>query len=226
VPIPFLSKGGTEVGKGKGDYAKNGQLGTEGKMVTSQEKGGAMFNQWKDGVGPYWPFDASIYSDDGGGGHKPSQAHQGQHKFDGVNAKDFLSCIGSGNCFMKFRGSSDANKDYGQPRVYSYVTKPFRVGNMTQAPWELNTSSTLTFTHGSQGSAKLTLAADEGAALSKALVYYHRFGQNGWREAPTLFNPYWRAKLHPFTGQEAAKVLAAAGNTDAAQLAITPGLSL
>ena len=66
----------------------------------------------------------------------------------------------------------------------------------------------------------------EGAGLSKALVYYHRLGENGWREAPNLFNPYWRAKLHPFTQEEAAAVLEAAGNTDAARLAAVPGVSL
>jgi len=46
-------------------------------------------------------------------------------------------------------------------------------------------------------------------AMSKALVYYHRLGD--WTEQPNLFNPYWRAKLHPFKALDAAMVLGAAG---------------
>ncbi|RKG86540.1 hypothetical protein [Corallococcus terminator] len=225
LPLPTM-KGSAGVGAKKGDWAPPGQVGTKGSTVVSRDEGGAMFNQWKDGIAPYMPFDAEIWSDSNGGGHNPKQAHSGRHEFDGIATNTGLGCVMTGNCFMKFRGNSQADKDFGQPRSYSYVTRSLRSGNASQAPWELNSSATLNFTHGEQGTAKLTLAADEGAALSKALVYYHRLGANGWREAPNLFNPFWRAKLHPFTAQEAATVLGAAGSADSAQLAATPELSL
>lgn len=225
-PIPFVHKGTAKLVQNNSNIHGPGQVGgNEGRVVAADEEG-AMFNQWKHGIAPYMPFSARVWSDSNGGGHSPRRAHSDEHEFSGVNTEDMMSCIGRGNCFMKFRANPDASRDWGQPRVYSYVTRQFRVGDPDRAPWELNRSGELNFTHGAQGTARMSLAAGEGAGLSKALVYYHRFGANGWREAPNLFNPYWRAKLHPFTAREAATVLGAAGNTDAAQLAATPGVSL
>ncbi|WP_241758692.1 hypothetical protein [Pyxidicoccus parkwayensis] len=201
------------------------QGGNSGKVVVATEEG-TIFHKWRHGVGIN-NYKAEVWSDDGGGGHTPNGAHSGQHPFEGVNARALTACSQSGNCFMKFRANPDADRDWGQPRVYSYVTRQFRGGDPSKTPWELNSSSTLEFEHGAQGSGRLKLAADEGAGLSKALVYYHRFGQGGWKEPPNLFGPYWRAKLHPFRdGDEAGRVLEAAGNQDAAELARVPGVSL
>jgi hypothetical protein len=217
-------KGTAKLTQSKSNIHGPGQVGgNEGKTLVADEEG-AVGHQWKHGIGG-WPYSAQVWSDSNGGGHDSNSSHSGRHEFEGVNTKAMLSCIMTGNCFMKFRANPDSKKDFGQPSAYSYVTQNFLVGD-GHAPWELNSSGTLTFEHGSQGSGKLNLAAGQGAALSKALIYYHRFGANGWAEAPNLFNPYWRAKLHPFTAQEAAKVLGLAGNTDAAQLALTPGVSL
>jgi hypothetical protein len=198
--------------------------GNEGLTVAASDRG-SIFHQWKHGFGQN-DYDASVWSDQSGGGHSPGGAHSGTHLFEGVNAKAMTTCLQGGNCFMKFRANADANRDWGQPRVYSYVTKRLREGDPKKAPWELNASAQVRFGHGEQGTGNLTLAAGEGVGLSKALVYYHRLGENGWREAPNLFGPYWRAKLHPFTAEEAARVLEAAGNKDAAQLAQAPGLAL
>ncbi len=185
-----------------------------------------MFNQWKHGVS-VMSYKSQVWSDRGGGGHNPSGAHGGSHRFEGINTRELTGCVQKGNCFMKFRANDDARRDWGQPRVYSYLTRPLRGGDEGQPlPWELNDSASVTLHHG-DFTGGLTLAAGEGAALSQALVYYHRFGENGWREAPNLFNPYWRAKLHPFTQEQAVKVLEAARNKDAAQLVQgSPGLSL
>ncbi|WP_375764874.1 hypothetical protein NR798_24460 [Archangium gephyra] len=215
-PVPFTHKGTAKT---------NGGSGVEGKSVSASEKG-LMYNQWKHGTGVPLPYSAQVTSEGSSGSHSPSGAHTGQHPFEGVNAKALTSCTTGGNCFMKFRANDDVNRDYGQPRAYSYVTKQFRVGAKAKAPWELNNSGTLKFTNG-ETSANLKLAAEEGAGLSKAIVYYHRFGKGGWREPPNLFAPYWRAKLHPFTQQQASQVLTAAGNSEAAQLvSSSPGLSL
>ncbi|PTL85837.1 TadE/TadG family type IV pilus assembly protein [Vitiosangium sp. GDMCC 1.1324] len=223
-PVPFTHKGTAKTVQSTGSL-HSGSAGPEGKAIAAEEQG-MMYNQWKHGTGIPLKYSALVASDSGSGKHTPGGAHSGSHKFEGVNAKALTACTLGGNCFMKFRANEDKDRDYGQPRSFSYVTKTLRGASKTKAPWQLNSSATLNFQNG-KTSASLTLAADEGAALSKAIVYYHRFGDNGWREAPNLFSPYWRAKLHPFTQQQAAEVLTAASNTDAAQLvSSSTGLSL
>jgi hypothetical protein len=44
------------------------------------------------------------------------------------------------------------------------------------------------------------------AAIAGGLVYYHKPNggeSDGWREPPSLWNPFWRAKLHPVTPSDA-----------------------
>ncbi|WP_342378975.1 hypothetical protein NVS55_06150 [Myxococcus stipitatus] len=195
-----------------------------GAKVAAQDEG-RIFHQWKDGAF-LSPFKSRVWSDEGGGDHVGDGAHSGQHRFEGVNARALTSCAGSGNCFMKFRANPDPKRDWGQPRVYSYLSMPFRVGDTKRAPWELNSSAQVRFTHGQQGEGSLTVAATEGAAMSKSLVYYHRFGNLGWKEAPNLFAPYWRAKLHPFTKGDAQEVLDAAGNSEGSQMSQVEGVAL
>lgn len=190
----------------------------EGKVIGAEEHG-QLSSYWKHGawIGGY---KASVFSGKSGNDHDPSSAHMsGRHdKFEGVYAKDnLLMCSIGGNCFMKFRADPDRNRDFGQPHVYSYVTMKMRTGDVKKAPWELNAKSEVKFTHGKNGTGQIKMAPDEGAAMSNALVYYHRLGD--WQEQPNMFNPFWRAKLHPFTSNQAAQVLGAAGNTDAAQIA-------
>jgi hypothetical protein len=200
-----------------------GQTGSNEGKVSSADEHGTLFTYWKHGVG-VGNYSADIASGKSGSGHNPRRGHTGRHdRFEGVYTKDLMTCATGGNCFMKFRSDADPKKDFGQPHVYSYVTRKLRMG-LKKAPWELNDQARIQFKHGQVGTGTLTLAADEGAALSKAMVYYHRLGD--WREQPNMFNPFWRAKLHPFTGTEASTVLGAAGNTDAAQLALTPNLPL
>ncbi|NOK39247.1 hypothetical protein D7W79_37260 [Corallococcus exercitus] len=219
-------QGTAKVAQTKSNIHGPGQVtGNEGKVVVADEHG-TLISQWRHGFG-VGTYKALVESSENGGSHEPSGAHSGQHdEFKGINTKDLMSCSSTGNCFMKFRADDNPDTDWGQPHVYSYVTKQFFVGDPKKAPWELNDSGSFTLTHGAQGDGKLQLAPGEGAALSKALVYYHRLGPNGWKEAPGLFNPYWRVKLHPFTAQEASKVLNRAGNGDAADLAGAKDLAL
>ena len=60
---------------------------------------------------------------------------------------------------------------------------------------DLNTGETLTVQISDKES-----ELGKGWAMSKAMAYYHlpRYDDNGWKEHPNLFNPYWKAKLHPF----------------------------
>lgn len=212
-PIPGLYKGTAKtVNGGQGNL--HGGAGEQGKSSSAHDEGGLLFTTWKHGAMLFPVKTAYVYSDPNNGGHSPGGAHQGNHKFDGVNAKSFFSCTVSGNCFMAFRADPSKSKDYGQPSVYSYITQKIRMGDVNQAPWELSSNAKVSWNGG-----VLNLAAGDGAAVSKAMVYFHRMGS--WKAAPNMFDPYWRAKLHPFSQTEIAKVLALSGNTDAMQLAAT-----
>ncbi|WP_342378981.1 hypothetical protein NVS55_06180 [Myxococcus stipitatus] len=198
--------------------------GNEGTTVAASEEGVLHQDQWEDILPGMFSsdYESAISSDSGGGDHDgDGDQHRGSHQFEGTNARALDGCASGGNCFMKYRANPDPERDWGQPRVYSYYTMQLSVGNAQQAPWELNNSRSVEFQHGAQGSGKLTVAAGEGMSLSKALVYYHRFGSGGWKEPPNLFAPFWRAKLHPFKPGEAARVLQEVGNSDAVPIAET-----
>ncbi|MCP3104574.1 hypothetical protein LZ198_37500 [Myxococcus sp. K15C18031901] len=219
-------KGTAKTVKSKGSVDSGGQSGgNEGTTLAAHEEG-RVTHWWKHNLMGSTEYDSDVWSDENGGGHTGNGAHSGQHRFEGVNAKALTGCAGSGNCFMKFRANPSSDRDWGQPRVYSYLTMAFRVGNTRQAPWELNTKGQVRYEHGAQGAGELTVAPGDGVAMSKSLVYYHRFGENGWQEAPNLFAPYWRAKLHPFKQGDAKQVLDAAGNSDASQASQAEGVPL
>ncbi|WIG95188.1 hypothetical protein [Myxococcus sp. SDU36] len=219
-------EGTSKTVQNKSEVNSGGKRGGNSGTTSAAQEEGRILHTWRHGFTWTSSYEAGVWSDANGGGHEPDGAHSGSHNFEGVNANALSGCARSGNCFMKFRANPSSARDWGQPRVYSYLTRQLRVGDPKRAPWELNSSAQVRLDHGAQGSASLTLAAQEGVAISKALVYYHRFGANGWREAPNLFSPYWRAKLHPISSDEAAEVLNAAGNTDASRLAQVPGVSL
>ncbi len=211
------------------DSASAGSLrstasGNEGLVVGAEEHG-SLFSVWKDGVGSS-SYSTEVYSDSNGGSHKPGRAHSGNHDFEGVQAQN--SCVASGNCFINFRSTDDKDKDFGQPHLFAYFRQDLGLFDYltsgtasasatTEVPWALNSSGSVAVTHGDQGEGKVDLLPGQGAAMSNAMVYYHRPGN--WREHPNLFKPYWRAKLQPFTTAEATAVLSAAGDSDAAALA-------
>ncbi|SEU31767.1 pilus assembly protein TadG-related protein [Stigmatella erecta] len=208
--------------KNEGELDNDGSTGNDGSKSAGHEHG-SLFSQWKHGVGTSG-YKVIVVSDSDGGEHTQEEAHSESHNFfEGTHKGELASCGSTGNCFMSFRADPDPNRDFGQPHVYSYVTQRLRSESVTEAPWQLNESASVRFKHGDR-EGKVTLAADEGAAMSKALVYYHRLGH--WSEPPNMFNPFWRAKLHPFTPEEAANVLNEAGNSDAAEMASTPRMPL
>ena len=224
ISVPFMHQGTAKV-VDSADTSKlhDGQDGEEGKDVGADEHGW-LFSQWNDGASvlPYASalgLDAYVFSDSNNGSHNPSEAHTGQHSgFDGVQSQN--TCIMSGDCFINFRSNSEAKSDFGQPPVYSYLTQDTRLDpNGNKGPWEINQSGTVSIENGGNGTATLQLVPGANAvALSKAMVYYHRLGD--WHEHPNLFNPFWRAKLHPFKTGEASEILTLAGNMSAADQAL------
>ncbi|WP_245768491.1 pilus assembly protein TadG-related protein [Stigmatella aurantiaca] len=219
--------GKTAKSGGDGDVHSGSDMNNSGAVIASHEKGRVITPMYKHVVAGVGSYNTEVIAKDGGGSHKGSDAHNdsADHKFEGVNTQDLMACAAEGNCFMQFRADPDRTHDFGQPRVYSYVTQKLRTDSVGKAPWQLNDSAKVTFKHGDQGEGTVELAADEGAAVSKALVYYHRL--RSWKEQPNLFGPFWRAKLHPFaSGSEAANVLQKAGNSDSAEMANAPNIPL
>ncbi len=208
--------------RGKGALHQGATKDNSGLMSSGDEHG-TLVSYGRHGLFASTDYTALITSDANGGEH--TTGHSGVHdQFQGTYMRDLMSCAGRGHCFMKFRADPNPGKDFGQPPVYSYLTQKLRDGNARRAPWELNNQARFTLRMGQTSEGTLELAAGEGSGLSKALVYYHRLG--AWQEPPNLFNPFWRAKLHPFSAAEAAAVLDKAGNPDGSRLASTSRLPM
>lgn len=183
---------------------------TEGKAIVADEHG-TLISTWRHGVGAS-PYRVRIASEERGGEHAgrwTSAFHDGDHdRFAGLQRSS--PCFAQGNCFLNFRASSDSQRDFNQPRVYAYATQDLGLRtDGSRGPWELSGEGRV-----SVEPAILQLSAGQGRAVSKALVYYHRLGN--WNEHPNLFNPFWRAKLHPFQANEVRRVLHAAHDSDLA----------
>ncbi len=215
ITMPLMHQGTAKVieGTSRGDLESTSQ-GSEGITIGAEEHG-FLATYWRHGLGAFM-YSAEIYSNANGGDHRPNAAHEDDHdRFEGIQSED--TCLASGNCFINFRADS-SRPDFGQPKVYAYFTQDLRLRkDGRRGPWEINQSGRITFDHGEQGRGTLTLVPmSEGRAVSKAMVYYHRLGD--WTEHPNLFNPFWRAKLHPFTHEEVQEVLSAAGDSEGTAL--------
>ncbi|MFT3841858.1 MAG: hypothetical protein QM723_33010 [Myxococcaceae bacterium] len=206
MAIPIMS--GWDTGVADNTDCSLGSL-EEGKDICSSQSG-FFIAQWQDGVGGM-VFSAKIASDKNGGDHEPSEAHQSQHdKFTGIQSEDGMSCMMQGDCFINFRSQDNQDTDFNQPSAFGFLTQPLRVRAKTNAdnPWELNNQHAVSMSDGQRGQWTLNMGPQgDGKAISKAKVYFHRF--DSWQFAPTMFDPYWRAKLHPLKQQEAAELLGA-----------------
>ena len=128
------------------------------------------------------------------------------------------------SCFTLFKANPSPEANFGQPVVYSFIAQDLRLMmGGKRGPWEITQSGSVNINlrgqSGASGGANTVTLADDpakfgrGLAMSKALVYYHLPSRNeGWKEHPNFFNPYWKAKLQPFRGSgEVEWVLAASG---------------
>lgn len=90
---------------------------------------------------------------------------------------------------------------YNQPSTFAAASTDSRVTETgIKGPWEINDEGTVAF-DGVGETGELVLANKQRTkAFSKAMVYYHRIGD--WQDYPNLFNPFWRAKLHPLSTSE------------------------
>jgi hypothetical protein len=154
--------------------------------------------------------------------------HEGGHSFTGAaNFSNFVPnvdefCDNPQTCglyqgHMQFQYSTDPNLLFNQPRTLSMLYKPSHPSAMQ--PWDFDFQVGLMGLLGfttwhSQGDAQSTSSGTNQpmlGAIAAGLAYYHRpegGGHDDWKEAPNLWNPFWRAKLHPIKESDGSQVLA------------------
>ena len=117
--------------------------------------------------------------------------------------------------FMRFNVASDGR--YNQPVIYKSLGQDISLDERgKRMPWDIFDSGRFTANLlGTKDKIDVQLStAEESRSLSKAIAYYHHPGN--WREPPNFWNPFWRAKLHPFSKQEWVQVGALSGQPEAA----------
>ena len=225
LAVPAGGSARTMEGTSAGD-CKGNTNDVRGQTVCAVENTGGLVSFFYDIPGG-WKFDAEIFSNRNGGSHGP-RGHTGNHdQWRGFVESDNAACFTDGECFVNFRSNTRADDDYGQPSVYGAFSQDLRLNSKcNKGPWELGTDGKLSLQdgqHDSQFSDPGVLdfvPREGGSAVSRALVYFHR--PDDWRMPPNMFDPYWKAKLHPFDRTSMGLVLGASGNGSALPMAAGP----
>ena len=99
---------------------------------------------------------------------------------------------------------------YGQPISYKKMSQDLSLSeSKSRQPWDVfnNGENMLTLWrvrigggHWLQIEPVDVRVVRKATAVSKALTYYHHPGY--WKEPPNFWNPFWRAKLHPWNKEE------------------------
>ncbi|MFO0597226.1 MAG: hypothetical protein U0228_18075 [Myxococcaceae bacterium] len=141
-----------------------------------------------------------------------------------------VPCNGSGGCFINFRTGQKSqpnsdDTDYSQPATYGGFKQDLRtLGNGGKGAWEIDDKGEVQMV-GSDKKMKY-VSSNEGYAVSKGKTYFHQLGQNGWEAPPNLFDPFWRAKLHPFLRKELGEALSQLGDSEGQQVANSSGTAI
>ncbi len=177
--------------------------------ITSSEPISIVVVEWKDGNG-IWITKGSV----------PSSS-----EYEGV------PCNGSGGCFINFRTAGKSNPpdddtDYGQPATYGGMSVDLRVLSKGggKGAWEIDGKGEVQMV-GAKKKFKYVPGQD-AYAVAKGKTYFHQLGQDGWKAPPNLFDPFWRAKLHPFLRKELSEALSEAGDSPGQQVIDSAGTSV
>lgn len=133
-----------------------------------------------------------------------------------------VPCTG-GDCFINFRfNPGGGEEDDGQPATYGAVKQDLRKtredSGLSSRPWELNDDGKVSVKLTKDKPAELQMVSKkQGYAVAKGKTYFHQLGD--WSVPPNMFDPFWRAKLHPFVRDELAEVLSTAGDSTGQQIA-------
>lgn len=141
-----------------------------------------------------------------------SSREQSEHNLHDAQVDHGLD-VGELMSFMRF--GIEASGRYAQPVVYRLLQRDLSLSDArTRMPWDIFTSGKYrgNIFGDSRSAHQVRLASERVAhSLSKAVVYYHHPGN--WREPPNFWNPFWRAKLHPFSKQELIQIEALSGRS-------------
>lgn len=208
IPGAFASRvGDTEFSKGSSntELAENVGAGTGF---------GAVSVRWRHGRGG-WPLNSNVFSSRNGGQH--------EYGFLGIpgsdsNHREFktIARIPREATFVTFRAHDNPGpgNDWGQPNAYGAVTQDLRMlQDGDKGAYEINSQGTVTIKIGTEQHKVQLVPEGNATAVAKAKAYFHQFGQgDSWELPPNGFDPFWRAKLHAFKGDELRAALARAGD--------------
>lgn len=194
---------------GESEFDKSSDNGEKALNVGSATGFGFVDVQWRHGRGA-WFLGSSVFSSQNGGEHNGAV---------GDNHPEFktIAMVPGEATYISFNAhtSPSESNDWGQPNAYGAVTQDLRLlqkgGN---GAFEVNKSGTINIRIGDE-QRKITLVPKtKGVAVGKAKAYFHQLGAS-WKLPPNGFDPFWRAKLHPFKRDELRQVLNMAGDSNA-----------
>jgi hypothetical protein len=156
-------------------------------------------------------------------GHEAGEDHDAAHTdFEGICNPDLTTSV----CYVAYWSDPNPVADHGQPSVYQAFSRAL---SPRMRPWELNASGqahievvkghsqrmVLRPRYGSTGG---VAEPDMSYASAKAKAYFHELGNHwagefDWKRPPNLFDPFWRAKLHPFRADEKDEMLRVLGDS-------------
>jgi hypothetical protein len=235
--IPITLKGQGRIIKGPSDpvgRVEGNSMGPDGDSAAAYDQGiilsmgficiFSMIPMPSPYGGDSWN-ESWIASGPDGGDHENSDSCEDakKHKFRCLDISK-----GPAACFTIFDAEPEAKYDYGQPSAYAVLMQDLSMmpngGN--NAPWKIDAQTdgkgTISIDlnmSGGGGPTEVAIANNQykmgdfakGVSMSKAMAYYHlpNYTGEGWKEHPNFFNPYWKAKLHPFRMLDAGVVLIA-----------------
>ncbi|MBL8952512.1 MAG: hypothetical protein JNK82_17160 [Myxococcaceae bacterium] len=154
---------------------------------------------------------SEIVSDEGGGDHSPSGAHDPDHdKFKGIP-----KCVQDKECFINRRFKKGEVETWSTDVLALYRQDlSERTKKDMSRPWLLGDDGKLSIEAGAPSQNQngvLDLKPNrEGGAVSRAVVYFHCPGK--WPRPPNYFDPFWNSKLHPFDKQSMQNAITRSGN--------------
>lgn len=198
---------------GSSSFSQSANAGETAENVGSGTGFGfAQVSGWKHGGTHMWMLGSSVYSSQSGGEHTGAVGDS-HSEFEG------LGNDGAPAQFITYRGHtspSDSN-DWGQPNAYGGVTQDLRLlQNGGRGAFEVakNGSGQINIKIGQEQHRVTLVPTTNGIAVGKAKAYFHQLGN--WSVPPNGFDPFWRAKLHPFRDRdELSQVLNLAGDQSA-----------
>jgi hypothetical protein len=194
---------------GDSEFDKGSDNGETAANVGSATGFGFVNVRWRHGQGA-WFLGSSVFSSQNGGEHNGAV---------GDNHSEFktIALVPGEATLISFNAHTNPNQDndWGQPNAYGAVGQDLRLLQKGgKGAFEVNSSGTINIRIGNE-QRKITLVPKtEGVAVGKAKAYFHQLGAD-WKLPPNGFDPFWRAKLHPFKRDELRQVLNMAGDSNA-----------